>query len=180
MTAIAEQPAEKTVHILSVLVENHFGVLARISGMFAARSFNIESLTVGPTHDESCSRMTVTVKGETRIVDQIRKQLEKMAEVIKVEDLSEIGEFIERELVLVKVSVSESNVRDLIDLVNEYQPQVLDLTVESITLQIVAHTAQVERFLDLLEPHGLREVARTGTVGMMRGATGIHTAFLNE
>lgn len=168
------------MHIISVLVENHFGVLARISAMFAARSFNINSLTVGPTHDPTCSRMTVTVEGEDRIIDQIRKQLEKFVEVIKVEDLTEQGSFVERELVLVKVSITEDSVHEIVDLVNEFKPEVVDLTMESLTLQVVTTTPEVERLLDLLEPHGLREVARTGTVALTRGPGGLHTSFLND
>lgn len=170
--------AESTPHVISVLVENHFGVLSRISAMFAARSFNIDSLTVGPTHDPTCSRMTVTVRGESRIVEQIRKQLEKFVEVIMVDDLTESGPFVARELVLVKVSITQDSVQELVDLVNEYQPQIVDMTMESVTLQVVATTEKVEVLLDLLEPHGLREVARTGTAALTRGAGGLHQAFL--
>ncbi|MBX3730469.1 MAG: acetolactate synthase small subunit [Candidatus Sumerlaeia bacterium] len=167
-------------HVLSVLVENHFGVLARISAMFAARSFNIDSLTVGPTHDPTCSRMTVTVRGESRIVDQIRRQLEKFVEVIRVEDLTEAGPFVARELVLVKVSITQDSVTELVDLVNSFQPQIVDMTLESVTLQVVATPERVDEFLALLESHGLREVARTGAVALMRGAWGLHQAALAE
>lgn len=158
-------------HILSVLVENHFGVLSRVSSMFAARSFNIESLTVGPTQDSSCSRMTVTVRGRSAIVDQIRKQLDKLIEVIQVEDLTENGSFIERELVLVKVSINEDSVQQIIDIVNEFNPEVVGMTMTNVTLQVVATQNKVEQLLDLLEPHGLLEVARTGVVAVARGAS---------
>lgn len=180
MTATLEQPEQETLHIISALVENHFGVLSRIAGMFAARSFNIESLTVGPTHDATCSRITVTVKGQDRIVDQIRKQMEKIAEVIKIEDLSEVDQFVERELVLVKVSTNERCTHELMTEINEFRPHVVDLTVDTITMQVVSTTSEIERFIRLLEPFGIREVARTGTVALMRGAGGLHTSFLSE
>mgnify|MGYP006283706311 CR=1 FL=1 len=165
------------LHIISALVENHFGVLARISAMFAARSFNIDSLTVGPTQDPTASRMTVSVKGEAAIVDQIRKQLNKLPEVITVDDLTESGVYVERELVLVKVGTDKGDKQQLIELIDEFRPLIADLTDDSLTIQVVATQMNVERLLDLLEPYGILEVGRTGVVALKKGGAGLHQTF---
>jgi len=165
-------------HLMSVLVENHFGVLARISGLFAARGFNIESLAVGPTHDPEVSRITLVVTGETRQIEQVQKQLNKLIEVIKVVNLTESGSHVERELILVKVNAPAGSRRsELIELANLFKAKTIDITPETLTLQIVGTEEKLSTFLSMLEPFGVLEMARTGRVALMRGPTGLHTSF---
>ncbi len=167
-------------HVLSVLVENHHGVLSRVSGLFAMRGFNIDSLTVGTTQDPSISRMTVAVTGDGAIVDQIEKQLNKMVEVITVKNLTATGLHIERELMLVKVTIPQGRRTELLELITIFKAKTTDITTESLTVEISGGQDKLGTFLEMIMPFGILELARTGVVGLTRGAGGLHTDFENS
>ncbi|MCC5874605.1 MAG: acetolactate synthase small subunit [Candidatus Sumerlaeia bacterium] len=175
-----ESESPERYHVISVLVENEFGVLARIAGMFAARGFNIESLSVGATHDETVSRMTIVVKGTTVQVDQVRKQLSKQLEVIAIQDLTESASFVEREMMLVKVKCTEQSRGDLLTVATLFKAEAIDCTTESITLQLVDNSAKLTNFVDFLQPFGIMEVARSGVCALNRGVGGLQTSFLQK
>ena len=164
-------------HVISVLVENRFGVLARISGLFAARGFNIESLAVGPTHDASVSRMTVVVRGDDRTVEQTQKQLNKLIEVIKVQNLTEQGNYIDRELVIVKVAIPTGRRTELLEVAQVFKSKTIDITHDALSLEIVGHQEKIETFLEMLSPFGILEVVRTGRIALTRGSGGLHSSF---
>ena len=154
-------------HTISVLVENHFGVLTHVAGLFSARGFNIDSLAVGETHDPSVSRMTIVVHGDDRIVEQIIKQLNKLIDVIKVDDLS--GEdIIDRELVLVKVNADANGRNDIMQIVNTFRAKVVDVNPQSITIEVTGGESKIDAMIELLTPFGIRETVRTGLVALSR------------
>jgi acetolactate synthase I/III small subunit len=155
------------MHIVSALVENHFGVLARVSGLFSARGFNIDSLAVGETEDPSVSRMTIVVHGDERILDQIMKQLNKLIDVIKVADLSQ-DERIERELVLIKVTAEMPHRSDIMQVVNTFRAKIVDISPKSLAVEVTGSKGKVDAMLELLRPYGIMEVVRTGTVALSR------------
>jgi len=155
------------LHIVSALVENHFGVLARVSGLFSARGFNIDSLAVGETEDSSVSRMTIVVRGDDRILEQIMKQLDKLVDVIKVMDLSE-EERLERELVLIKVTTAAATRTEIMQIVNTFRGKIVDVAPTSMTVEVTGNKGKVDAIMELLRPFGIREVARTGTIALSR------------
>jgi acetolactate synthase-1/3 small subunit len=167
-------------HILSVLVENELGVLARIAGMFAARSFNIDSLTVGPTHDETMSRMTIVTKGNPAVIDQIRKQLNKLVEVVAVQDLTEGPGYVARELMLLKVRCTTENRVEILNIANLFKAEALDYTPTCFTFQLVGASAKLDNFITFLQPFGIMEIGRSGVVGVNRGHGGLQTSFLER
>ena len=154
-------------HTISILVENHFGVLAHVAGLFSARGFNIDSLAVGETQDSSVSRMTIMVHGDDRVVEQIMKQLNKLIDVIKVVELT-AEESIERELVLVKVNATASTRGDIMQIVNTFRAKIVDVSPKSLTVEVTGSESKVDAMLELLRPFGLREVVRTGVIAMSR------------
>ncbi len=154
-------------HTISVLVENHFGVLARVAGLFSARGFNIDSLAVGETQDPEVSRMTVIAQGDDRIVEQIMKQLNKLVDVICVEDLT-AKDIIERELVLIKIGANATNRNDIMHVVNTFRAKIVDVNPESMTIEVTGSEGKVDAMLELLRPFNLREVVRTGQIAMAR------------
>lgn len=155
------------VHTISVLVENQFGVLARISGMFSARGYNIDSLCVGTTEDPTISRMTVVVKGDERILDQIINQLNKVAEVIQVDDLTQ-QKHVERELVMIKIGGIAGRRTELLDIVNIFRAKVCDVSPDSLTIEATGSNEKLSAFIDMLRPYGIEELARTGKIAMAR------------
>jgi len=155
-------------HIITALVENHFGVLARISALFSARGFNIDSLAVGETHDPSISRMTIVVTGEDRIIEQVDKQLNRLIDVIKVSDLTE-EDHVERELMLLKVSHSTKNRSEVIQLVEIFKAKIVDYNPKTMTIEIVGTSDKIFSFMDIMRPFGIKEVARTGRIALQRG-----------
>lgn len=167
-------------HVLAVLVENEFGVLARIAQMFAARGFNIDSLTVGPTHDDTVSRMTIVVNGDPVLIDQVRKQLSKLVEVIAIQDLTETGSFVQRELVMVKVECTERNRGDVMTIANLFRAEAIDCTTASITLQLVDRNEKIDNFLTMIQSFGIMELARSGIAALNRGYGGLQTSFLEK
>jgi len=155
-------------HIISALVENRFGVLANISSLFSARGFNIDSLAVGETHDPSISRMTILVTGDDRIIQQVNKQLNKLIDVIKVSDLTE-EEHIERELMLLKVSHTERTRSEIVQLVEIFKAKIVDYSPKTMTIQIVGSPEKITAFIEIMRTFGIKEVARTGRIALLRG-----------
>lgn len=155
-------------HIISALVENKFGILAKISGLFSARGFNIDSLAVGETHDPTISRMTIVVTGEDRIIEQVMKQLSKLIDVIKVTDLSEESH-VERELMMMKASHTKSNRSEIIQLVEIFKAKIIDYGPKTMTILIVGTSEKLEAFMDTIRPFGIKETARTGRIALTRG-----------
>ena len=154
-------------HTISILVENRFGVLSRVSGLFSGRGFNIESLSVGESLDPTVSRMTVVVRGDDQIVEQIKKQLNKLIDVIKVIDLTG-EEFVERELILVKVNAEPTVRAEVLRIADIFRAKVVDVAPKAYTLESTGDESKVTAFLDLLRPYGIQEVVRTGKVAIAR------------
>jgi acetolactate synthase-1/3 small subunit len=152
-------------HTISVLVENKFGVLARIAGLFSARGFNIDSLAVGPTEDASVSRMTIVSEGDEKTLEQIKKQLNKLIDVIKVVDFKE-GEFVDRELVLIRVAVSPKNRKEVLEAVDASGAKVANVGSKSVAVEAAGDQDSVRSLLELLRPFGILEVVRTGRIAM--------------
>ena len=159
-------------HILSLLVENEAGALSRISGLFSARAFNIESLTVAPTEDASVSRMTVVTTGSDEIIEQITKQLNKLVDVVKVVDLSE-SSHIERELMLIKVSARGPAREEMKRMAEIFRGRIIDVTDASFTIEITGDGEKLDAFIQALERQLILEVVRTGVCGISRGERGI-------
>ncbi len=155
-------------HTISILVENRFGVLSRVSGLFSGRGFNIESLSVGETLEPSISRMTVVVQGDDMIVEQIKKQLNKLIDVIKVIDLTG-EEFVERELILVKVNAEPVVRAEVLRIADIFRAKVVDVTPKTYTLELTGDESKVTAFVELLKPYGIQEVVRTGKIAIARG-----------
>lgn len=155
-------------HTLSVLVENQFGVLARVAGMFSGRGFNIETLNVGPTHDPAVSRISAVVKGDDQALDQCVKQLAKLVNVIKVEDFSKGEPFVARELVMLKVKAEGSARSEIIEIADVFRAKIVNVSHESIIVECTGNVNKIKAFLDLVIPYGIIEMARTGNVALAR------------
>jgi acetolactate synthase-1/3 small subunit len=155
-------------HTISVLVENKFGVLARVASMFSAKGYNIDSLSVGETIDPEVSRMTIVVTGDDMILEQIVKQLRRLIDVIKVSDLTQ-SNFIDRELVLVKVRAEQAARSEIINIVDIFRGKIVDVSPKSYTVEITGDRGKIDALISLLTPFGIKEVARTGKVAMARG-----------
>lgn len=154
-------------HTISVLVENKFGVLTRIAGLFSGRGFNIDSLNVAPTHDASVSRMTIVTRGDDKTVDQIVKQLEKLVDSIEVVDFRE-GEFVDRELVLIKVGVDSASRAEVMQITDIFRAKIIDVQPRSLTIEITGDENKVGKFIDLMKPFGVLDLTRTGKVALPR------------
>jgi acetolactate synthase I/III small subunit len=161
-------PSNRMRHVLSALVQNQPGVLAHVSGMFASRGFNIESLAVGETEDAHLSRITVVVNGDDRLLEQIRKQLEKIVTVVKVLDIS-TTDFVERDLMLIKIDAPPSQRLELQGLVQIFRGRIVDVGPEQMMVEISGQEKKIEAFIDAVRPYGIRELARTGRIAMVRG-----------
>ena len=157
-------------HIINVLVENKPGVLARISGLFSARGFNIDSLVVGETESPDTSRMTLVVKGDDRVLEQVTKQLHKLIDVIKITDF--VGEKpIARELLLVKVSLTKGTKPQILQIVNNFsEARIANVGEKTITIEIVGEEDRIQTILDLLRPFGIKTLSRTGKIALPRGS----------
>ena len=165
---IKEEQSER--HVLSITVENEAGILARIAGMFTARGYNIESLTVADiTQDHKISRITIVTNGPPAQIDQIMAQLDRLVPVHKVTDLTEVGPFVERELALVKVAGTGENRIEALRLADVFRAKPVDTTIESFIFEITGTTDKIDTFVNLMRQIGLVEVGRTGVVGMVRG-----------
>ena len=155
-------------HIISTLVQNESGVLAHISGLFAGRGFNIDSLAVGETEDPAVSRMTIVAEGDEQILEQIVKQLRKVITVIKVQDFSN-RDYVERDLMLLKVNAPAARRGELIQLAQLFRGRVVDVGANELMVELSGPEAKIEAFLSLVRPYGIKETSRTGRVAMLRG-----------
>jgi len=156
--------------VISVLVENKFGVLARVAGLFSARGFNIDSLAVGETEDPEVSRMTIVVDADERILEQIKKQLNKLIDVIKVQDLTG-SDFVDRELILLKVNAENTKVREkIIQIVDSTGAEVVDIGKKTLTIEETGDEHRIKTFIELLRPYGIVEIARTGKIALQADA----------
>lgn len=155
-------------HIISVLVENEFGVLARVASLFSGRGFNIESLCVAETMDKTISAMTIVTTGNEAIMEQILKQLNKLINVIKVTDFTD-AEYVSREMVLVKVNAEEKTREEILRMVEIFRGKIVDVSPRTYTLLITGDEEKLRAFLALLKPMGIKELVRTGHIAMARG-----------
>lgn len=154
-------------HTISVLVENHFGVLARVSSLFSARGYNIDSLCVGETEDPEVSRMTVVVRGDDQILTQIENQLNKLVDVIEVLDLTR-EDFIERELVMIKISAANNVRSDIVEIVAIFRARIVDVSKDAVVVQVTGTEDKVTACIDMLRPFGILELVRTGRIAIGR------------
>jgi acetolactate synthase-1/3 small subunit len=155
-------------HTLSVLVQNKPGVLARTAGLFSRRGYNIESLTVGVTENENISRMTIVVAGDDTVVEQVTKQLNKLIEVIKVSDLTKES-YVDRELVLIKVTADSSNRGEIMQLVDVFRARIVDVAAKSLIIEVTGDAEKIRALIDTLKQFGIKEIVRTGTLALGRG-----------
>ncbi len=156
-------------HIISALVENKPGVLAHVAQMFAARAFNIDSLVVGRTEDPELSRMTIVVVGDDRIVEQVRKQLAKIVPVVKVQDFAG-KHVVARDLMLISISAPPEKRPEIFALIEMFKGKVVDISSKSVMVEITGPETKIEAFIEVCRPYGLKSVARTGTIAMIRQA----------
>lgn len=154
-------------HIISALVENKPGVLAHVAGMFAARAFNIDSLVVGRTEDPDLSRMTIVVIGDDKVLEQVRKQLAKLVPVVKVQDF--VGQpVIARDLMLISISAPPEKRPEILTLIEMFKGKIVDVGQKFVMVEISGPEAKIEAFIDMCRPYGIKNVARTGTIAMVR------------
>ena len=154
-------------HTISVLVENKFGVLTRVAGLFSGRGYNIDSLNVAPTHDATASRMTIVTHGDESTVEQIVKQLNKLPDVLKVQEFSSTDS-VDRELVLVKVAVDSKSRAEVMQITDIFRAKIVDVKPKSLTIEITGNESKVEKFIGLMSPFGLLDLTRTGKAAMPR------------
>ena len=155
-------------HTISILVENKFGVLARIAGMFSGRGFNIETLNVGPMTDSRLSRITATTLGDTDNLDQAIKQVDKLINVLEVTNFAD-GQATERELVMIKVTASAGQRSELMQVCDIFRAKIIDVAPSSVNIEMTGNDNKVTAFLNLIEPYGIIEMARTGNLALKRG-----------
>ncbi len=154
-------------HTISVLVENKFGTLTRIAGLFSGRGYNIDSLNVAPTHDPTASRMTIVTRGDDATLEQILKQLGKLPDVMKVQDFRE-DEYVDRELALVKVAVDAKSRAEVMQITDIFRAKIVDVQPKSLTVEVTGNESKLEKFLELMGTFGIVELTRTGKVAMPR------------
>jgi acetolactate synthase I/III small subunit len=156
-------------HIISVLVENKFGVLARVAGLFSARGYNIESLSVAPTLDPTTSMITIVTQGEERVVEQIIKQLNKVIEVMKVTDLTETS-FLDRETALIKISAKDDHRDEAMRIAEIFRAKIVDSSSTTYTVEVTGDVDKVEALINMLKPLGIKDLVRTGRIAISREA----------
>ncbi|MFA7693731.1 MAG: acetolactate synthase small subunit [Candidatus Hydrogenedentes bacterium] len=159
-------------HMISVLVANQFGVLARVSGMFSARGYNISSLCVGETEDPTVSRMTVTVRGDDNVLAQIIQQLNKLVDVMRVEDLTNRS-FVERELVMIRVNADQKRRSEVLEIAEIFRGKIVDLDNSTMTVEVTGAHAKVKAFIDMMRSFGIIEMVRTGEIAIARAANSL-------
>ena len=167
-----------TKQTISVLVEDEAGVLTRISGLFARRGFNIESLAVGSAEQSGVSRITMVVPGDEKVVEQLIKQLYKLISVLKVQDISQ-QPCVERELMLIKINATASNRAEIIQVAQIFRARVVDLSEEALTLEVVGDPGKIVAIIQMLTKFGIREIARTGKIALVR-ESGVNTEYLKS
>jgi len=154
-------------HTISILVENKFGVLSRISGLFSGRGYNIESLSVGETIDPNISTMTIVTSGDDWIVEQINKQLNKLIDVIKVVDMTEL-DHVEREMVMIKVSPRQEDKAEVLRIADIFRGRIVDSSPKTYTIEVTGNEKKIEAFVELMRPMGIKEFVRTGKIAIAR------------
>ena len=154
-------------HTISVLVENKFGVLTRVAGLFSGRGYNIDTLNVGPTHDPATSRMTIVTEGDDATIEQIVKQLNKLVDVLTVQDFRD-AEHVDRELVLVKVAVDSATRAEVMQITDIFRAKIVDVQPRSLTIEITGNESKVEKFIGLMKTFGVTDLTRTGKVALPR------------
>jgi len=157
-------------HIISIIVENKFGVLSRVSGLFSGRGYNIESLTVNETEKPGLSNMTIVTSGEDPVIEQIIKQLRKLVNVLRVRDITALPDHIEREMSLVKLHVLPKQRTEIFGIVEAFRARVIDITYDAVIIEISGSEEKISSFIELVRPYGLIEVVRTGLLAMMKGS----------
>lgn len=162
-------------HTLAVLVENNPGVLARVAGLFSRRGFNIDSLAVGRTESPDVSRMTIVVEGDERVLEQVNKQLHKLVDVIKINDIT-VDEYVDRELVLIKVNADPAQRGEVMQIADVFRARIVDLGRRTVTLECTGNDGKINAFEESLRPYGIKELVRTGKIAMLRGTryTALH------
>jgi acetolactate synthase-1/3 small subunit len=155
-------------HVITALVENQPGVLARIVGLISGRGYNIDSLNVAPTHDASVSRLTMTVPGDDRVLEQVMKQLNKLVDVIKVADLTK-KRYVNRELILVEVGTTQQKRPQVAELAHLFGARVVSVQQHSLTIQLVGEREKIDDFVDLLKPFRILDISRSGVIAVARG-----------
>jgi len=177
MSAYTNGTRPKTHHTVVAIVEDKPGVLMRVASLFRRRGFNIESLTVGHSEADGLSRLTLVVDGESAPIEQVEKQLYKLIDVVKVSDLSH-EDMLARELAMIKVRCNNVNRHELLDIANVFRADVIDIATNSVILQVVGDESKIDGLIKMCEPYGIKEIARTGRVAMVRGAktTTVHEA----
>mgnify|MGYP001609121705 FL=1 len=160
--------SEPRKHTIAIQVENKFGVLSRVAGLFSARGYNIESLSVGETLDPTVSRMTIVVRGDEFVIEQVMKQLHKLIDVIKVTDLTDESH-VERELVLIRVNAEPQHRAEIMRTADIFRAKIVDVTPQSFTIEATGDEGKLEALIELLRPMGIQELVRTGKVAIARG-----------
>ncbi|OQA90122.1 MAG: Acetolactate synthase small subunit [Elusimicrobia bacterium ADurb.Bin231] len=155
-------------HTISVLVENKAGILARIATLFAARGYNIDSLAVGETDDPSISRMTIVVRGDEKILEQVEKQLNKLIDVIKLNDFVDT-EHLERDLVLIKVKTDKNTRSEIMQIIDIFRAKIIDVAANSLIVEMTGDEEKIQAIINMLRPFGIKEMVRTGIIAMARG-----------
>jgi len=154
-------------HTISILVENKFGVLTRIAGMFSGRGFNIDTLNVGPTLDATASRMTIVVRGDDKVLEQVTKQLEKLVDVIDVQDFRD-EEYVDRELVLLRVTATSKTRPEVMQICDIFRAKIIDVQPETLAIEVTGTETKITKFLLLMDRFGIKELTRTGKVALPR------------
>lgn len=154
-------------HTISVLVENKFGVLTRIAGMFSGRGFNIDTLNVGPTLDPSTSHMTIVVRGDDKVLDQVVKQLNKLIDVIEIQDFRE-DEYVDRELVLMRVNVDSRSRAEVMQICDIFRAKIIDVQHKNVSIEVTGNESKINKFILLMENFGITDLTRTGKVALAR------------
>jgi acetolactate synthase I/III small subunit len=169
----------ETRHVISVLVENKPGVLARIAGMFSGRAFNIHSLAVAPTLDTDYSRMTIVTHGSQQIIEQIIKQLRKLINVVKVQDLTS-GDYVDREMILIRVKATAGKRAEVLRITDIFRGKVVDVTHDTITLEVSGAQGKIDAILELLAPVGIMDLIRAGTIAIPRGKKTLRSGVADQ
>lgn len=162
-----DEPKRVHRHIITVLVENSIGALNRVINLFSARGFNLESVTVGETDDPTVSRMTIVTTGDDRIIAQVSRQLNRLVDVLEVDDLTD-QEYVERELCLLKLRYTAENRSEMMDTLEIFRGKVVDVTSETMTFELTGPTKKINAFIGMMQKHGIQEIARSGRVAMAR------------
>jgi acetolactate synthase-1/3 small subunit len=157
-------------HTISLLVENKFGVLSRVAGLFSGRGYNIESISVGETMDKQISQMTIVTRGDDKIIEQITKQLNKLIDVIKVTDMLEL-DHVEREMMLLKLAPKPDRKLEAIEIANIFRGKIIDSSEKTLTIEITGDEDKLEAFINMMKPMGIKELVRTGKVAIAREGT---------